>query len=170
MSTLDHGFGMEGAPQSIPTGVISALARTHPWARLLAIFGFVVVALMLLAGLAGGIMGVASGSAETAAAMIIYPLLSLLYFFPSLYLLRFANRTRDFVSQADPRLLEAALESQRVLYKFVAIYVIVCMVLIIVMGIAIAAMGVAAGGALRSLSRGLSHRFRYHAKLVGQAM
>jgi hypothetical protein len=151
MSTLDDGFGMEGASQLIPPGVVTTLARTHPWARFLATLGFVVVGLMLLAGLAGGVMGFFSGSIQAAAVMIIYPIMSLLYFFPSLYLLRFANRTRDFVAHGNPALLEAALESQRALYKFVAIYVIVCMVLAIVAIIAVGAMGVAAGGALRSL-------------------
>ena len=64
--------------------------------------------------------------------MVVYPLLSLVYFFPALFLLRFANRTRDFVARGKPHLLQAAMEAQRMLYKFTGIVAIVGFLLSIV--------------------------------------
>ena len=129
MGPLDNEFGMERTVPAFPTGVMAALAGTHPWARFLAILGFCVVGLMLFAGLAGGVAAAASGKPELAVIMVIYPLLSLAYFFPALFLLRFANRTRDFVGRGEPHLLQSALEAQRSLYKVTGIIAIVAIVL-----------------------------------------
>jgi hypothetical protein len=98
------------------------LARTAPWAHLLAIVGFVSVALMILVGLGAGAVGLATGRADTAVLMVIYPLSAVVYFFPSLYMLQYAKRSRRFgqggQSLAD---LDAALDAQRKFFKFAAI-------------------------------------------------
>jgi uncharacterized membrane protein YhaH (DUF805 family) len=151
MGPTDNEFGMERSPQAVPTGVVAALAGTHPWARFLAILGFCVVGLMLFAGLAGGVAGAASGNPELAVIMVIYPLMSLIYFFPALFLLRFANRTRDFVARGEPDLLQAAVEAQRSLYKFTGIVAIIGILLSIGMIILVMTMGLAASGGIPGL-------------------
>jgi hypothetical protein len=98
------------------------LARTAPWAHLLAMVGFVSVALMILVGVGAGAVGLATGRPETAVLMVIYPLSALIYFFPSLYMLQYAKRSRKFAQggQSLPD-LEAALDAQRRFFKFAAI-------------------------------------------------
>jgi hypothetical protein len=146
MGPMDHEDGRERAPQPVSTGVVAALAGTHPWARFLAILAFCLVGLMLFAGLAGGVAAVASGNSEFAVVMVIYPLLSLMSFFPALFLLRFANRTRDFVTRGEPHLLQAAMEAQRLLYKFTGIVAIVGFILAIGTFIMFMTIGLASGG------------------------
>ena len=151
MGPMDNEFGIERAPQAVPTGVTAALAGTHPWARFLAILGFCVVGLMLFAGLVGGVAGAASGNPELAIIMVIYPLLSLIYFFPALFLLRFANRTRDFVARGEMHLLQSAMEAQQSLYKFAGIVAVISILLSIGAFILFMSMGLAASGGIPGL-------------------
>ena len=102
------------------------LARTAPWAHLLAIVGFVSVGLMILVGVGAGAVGLATGRAETAVLMVIYPLSALVYFFPSLYMLQYAKRSRRFAQGGQSLAeLEAALDAQRRFFKFAAIATVV---------------------------------------------
>jgi hypothetical protein len=134
-STADEPYAVpppaapvEPLPPGTPSlgAVPGLLARTAPWAHLLAIIGFVSVGLMILVGVGAGAVGLATGRAETAALMVIYPLSALVYFFPSLYMLQYAKRSRRF-AQGDQSLaeLEAALDAQRRFFKFAAIATVV---------------------------------------------
>jgi hypothetical protein len=102
------------------------LARTAPWTQLLAIMGFGGVVLMIVIGIGAGLVGLATGRAETAVLMVIYPLSALLYFFPSLYMLQYAKRSRQFANRG-PFLsdLESALDAQRKFWKFSAIAAVI---------------------------------------------
>jgi hypothetical protein len=60
------------------------------------------VGLMLVVAIGAGLAGNRDQSAETAVLVVTYPLFALLYFFPSLYLLRYASRIRDFVAHGQP--------------------------------------------------------------------
>jgi hypothetical protein len=115
-------------PPATPSfgAVPGLLARTAPWAHLLAIVGFVSVGLMILVGVGAGAVGLATGRAETAALMAIYPLSALVYFFPSLYMLQYAKRSRRFAQGGQSLAeLEAALDAQRRFFKFAAIATVV---------------------------------------------
>ncbi len=106
------------------------LARTAPWAHLLAVVGFVSVGLMILLGVGAGALGLATGRAETTVLMVIYPLSALVYFFPSLYMLQYAKRSRRFAQGGQSLAeLEAALDAQRRFFKFAAIATVVGVVL-----------------------------------------
>jgi hypothetical protein len=108
------------------SGVAGLLAGTAPWAQLLAVVGFFTVGLMIVVGIGAGVVGLATGRAETAILMVIYPLTALVYFFPSLYMLQYAKRSRTF-SQGGQSLaeLEAALDAQRKFFKFAGIATVV---------------------------------------------
>jgi len=119
---------VEPLPPATPSfgGVPGLLARTAPWAHLLAIVGFVSVGLMILVGVGAGAVGLATGRAETAVLMAIYPLSALVYFFPSLYMLQYAKRSRRFAQGGQSLAeLEAALDAQRRFFKFAAIATVV---------------------------------------------
>ena len=112
------------------------LQQTQPWARLISIMGFVSVAFMMIGGVAAGAIGLATQNVQAAVLVIVYPLLAVLYIFPSMYLMRYSNRIREFVSQGQPAQLEAALDAQRSFFKFVGILTLA--------GIAVAALGTVA--------------------------
>jgi hypothetical protein len=118
----------QAATETANPAVVRALQRTQPWARFMGIVGFVVVGLMMLIGLGTGAAGIATGNAEAVVLLVIYPLIALLYIFPSLYLVRYANRIRDFVTHGQQSELQAALDAQRSFWKFIGIVTLVSLV------------------------------------------
>jgi hypothetical protein len=116
---------LERPLEALTPGVARMLYRTQPWVRLLAICGFVMVGLMLVVSIGAGVVGIATQRLETTVLVITYPLFAILYFFPSLYLLRYASRIRDFVEQGGPQQLEFALDAQRAFWKFTGILTVV---------------------------------------------
>jgi hypothetical protein len=134
--------------ETLTPGVARILHRTQPWVRLLAICGFAMVGLMLVVAIGAGLAGIATQRVETAVLVVTYPLFALLYFFPSLYLLRYASRIRDFVVDGEPRQLEFALDAQRAFWKFTGILTLVSLgiaALALMIGLVV---GLAAGMAL----------------------
>lgn len=115
-------------------GVPRLLGRTAPWAYLLAIVGFLSVALMIVVGIGAGAVGLATGRAETAILMVIYPLSALIYFFPSLYMLQYAKRSRKFAQGGQSLAeLEAALDAQRKFFKFAGLATVLAVALGVLM-------------------------------------
>ena len=114
-------------PDTPPLGGVPVLlGRTAPWAYLLAIVGFLSVGLMIVVGIGAGAVGLATGRAETVILMVIYPLSALVYFFPSLYMLQYAKRSRKFAQGGQSLAeLEAALDAQRRFFKFAGIATVV---------------------------------------------
>ena len=105
------------------------LGQTQPWARLMGIVGFVTVGMMLLFGLGAAVAVLAMQSGEAALLLAVYPLMAVLYVLPSIYLMRYANRIRDFIAQRQQHQLEAALDAQRAFWKFMGIFALVSLVL-----------------------------------------
>jgi len=128
--------------------IARTLERTAPWTRLLAILGFISVVLMVGIGLVAGVAGIVTSRPEAVILMLIYPVMGLLYFFPSLYLLQYTQRIREYI-QGGNQLghLEIALEAQRKFWFFVGILTVV--------GIAISLLGVVAAIGVAFLARGM---------------
>jgi len=80
---------------------------------------------MIVVGLGAGVFGVATGNLSLVPLAILYPIIGLLYIFPSLYLVRYSNRIREFVSEGQQTQLEAAIEAQRAFWRFVGILTVV---------------------------------------------
>src|SRR5512138_807521 len=83
---------------SAPSEVTTQLRRTQPWVRFLSIMGFIASGLMVLLGLVVGAASAATGRTEILPVMIMYPIIGVLYIFPSLYLLRYADGIKRFLS------------------------------------------------------------------------
>lgn len=100
-------------------GVIGILRRTLPWVRLLSIFGFLAVALFAVLGVVS-FMGISSERVESIPhqALFVYPILMALSFVPAFYLHKSARKMSMFVAQGHMVQLEAVLEAQRGLWKF----------------------------------------------------
>ena len=117
--------------------VVEILAQTRPWVLFFSVLGFICCGLMVAIGLFGGIFAIASGQAE-GALLLLYPILGLLYFFPSRFLLRYAQRIRDLSHSRNATDLEAALSAQKSFWRFSGILVVSILVLyavLIVLGV-----------------------------------
>jgi hypothetical protein len=132
-------------------GIGSQLQRTQPWVRFLAIFGFVSAGLMILGGLFAGAAGAlvaAGGQPEAMQLMVllfVYPLFGVLYIYPSLCLLRYANHIRRFVAAPGAAHLEAALDAQRSFWKFAGILAAISIVATVLLFFLALVAGIAAG-------------------------
>jgi|SRR5688572_29985705 hypothetical protein len=133
---------------TLSPAVARILKETQPWARTMGILGFISVAVMILGGLAAGLVGVATGNLESVTLMILYPALGIMYVVPSMYLMRYANRIGEFVAQGHVSQLESALDAQRSFWRFVGIITIVSIaisILIVMAGIVLGLLAAAAG-------------------------
>jgi len=124
------------------------LGQTQPWARLMSILGFVTVGMMLLIGLGTAVAVMATQGWEAAFLLAVYPLMAVFYVLPSIYLMRYANRIRDFIAQSQQHHLEAALDAQRAFWKFISIFALVSLVLSGVAMLVALVLGGVAGGLL----------------------
>ncbi|HYE53338.1 MAG TPA: DUF5362 family protein [Chitinophagaceae bacterium] len=106
------------------------LHETARWAKFLAIVGFIACAFIVLAGIfAGSIMssmGDGFGMAGLGVgAAIMYILIALLWFFPCLFLYRFAVRTQVALRNNEQQNLTAGLANLKSYFKFVGILTII---------------------------------------------
>jgi len=119
-------------PERSKTGAQRILEGTRPWVLLLSILGFCMAGLLVLLGVAAGGLGLATRRPETLIFLVTYPLLGLLYVFPSMHLFHYACSIRDFVSSGHEQHLENALTAQRSFWRFVGVWSIVGAVLTVV--------------------------------------
>lgn len=154
MSSADEGAGPSVGAGSKPLGLITPLVVDHlrgtkPWVRLLSIVGFVTSALVLIVALVmpfgGALSGELGGAVGGVAMAAVYLLLGCLYFFPSLFLFRYASAIRRFLETGDGASLELALSHQRSFWRLVGIMTVVvlcfyavALVIAVMLGIATA--------------------------------
>lgn len=112
--------------------VVSILRQTQPWVRFLSVLGFIFSTLMVLVGTIGfaamTFAGAGAGPIERSVLLMYIPM-GVLYFFPSLFLFRYASRINALWANRSVRQLEDALEAQKSFWKFVGILMLVAMVL-----------------------------------------
>jgi hypothetical protein len=110
------------------------LAQAARWAKFLAIVGFVVCGLIFIVAIfAGAILGnLGSIGQFGASSMMSGPLISviyiafgLLYFFPCLYLFRFASRMQIALRNNDQGVLNSSFKSLKSCFRFVGIMTLV---------------------------------------------
>jgi hypothetical protein len=133
----------DSSPVTAPPGgsstVAEQLQRTQPWVRFLSIMGFILAGFMVLFGLVVGAAGAATGNYQTLGIMVMYPIMGVVYVFPSIFLLRYADRIKTFVASGQEQDLAGALDAQRSFWKFAGILTIVS-IIFSVLFIAIAVM------------------------------
>lgn len=112
------------APAVAP-GTVKIMERTRPWVLFMSILGFVSVGFMILGGIGVAIAGVATQKPEFAIVAIVYPLLGLVYLFPSLHLYRYSTRIRVLMANAQVQQLDSALDAQRAFWKFVGVMTVI---------------------------------------------
>jgi hypothetical protein len=133
------------------------LGETAKWARFLAIVGMVSLALIVIAGIylatvmtsmqsrlddefGGRTNPFASGMGIGMAAL--YLILALIWFFPLLFLLRFANQMRSALAADNQELLNASFQNLKACMRYVGIITLIILViyaLVFIIGIVTAA-------------------------------
>ena len=124
------GFGIDQSSRS-------HLWEAAKWARFLAIVGFVMCGLVAIAGIfVGSFFATSSpyegeyGSRSIFAGMgvvlsIFYFGFAVLYFFPCLFLLRFANHMRNAINTDDQVTLNRSFQNLKIMFRYVGILTII---------------------------------------------
>ena len=117
----------------------SHLAETAKWARFLSIVGMIGMGLMVLFGLFFSTIVGSSGSDafEEAGASsgfaaawgvgmaVFYIIIAVLWFFPLLYLLRFANTIKTALNSNDQAALTVSFQNLKSCFKYIGIFTII---------------------------------------------
>ena len=126
------GFGIDTASRV-------HLAEAAKWARFLAIVGFVVCGLIVILGIfAGSFLSMMSGlssddyrgstaltSGLGAFMAVFYIGMAILFFFPYLFLFRFANHMKSSLNTNDQLTLNSSFQNLKIMFRYVGILTIV---------------------------------------------
>lgn len=110
------------------------LDEARKWANFLAILGFIFCGFMVLFGVVFSLL-LDNLPAEAAQVIpgfvliIFYIILAVIYFFPSLYLYRFALRAKQALLSKDSTLLSGSLDSLRDCFRYLGIVSIIFLIL-----------------------------------------
>lgn len=109
-----------------PSAVVAPLRDTRPWVKLVSVLGFIGSALVF----AVSIFMLFSDDERTPTWLALVSALSaVLYFYPSLYLWRYAKGIEEHLQRRDEPTLARALEHQRSFWKYVGALTLVFVVL-----------------------------------------
>ena len=119
------------------------LLYTSKWANFLAILSFVGIGLMVLGGLIVTVIGTSFSGFQTSTAPmglfgIIYMLIALLYFFPTLYLYNFSQNIQKALANSNQQNLDIGFENLKSFFKFIGIFTIITISLYILLFIFVA--------------------------------
>ncbi|HMJ70799.1 MAG TPA: hypothetical protein VK508_17980 [Cyclobacteriaceae bacterium] len=122
---IDSSSG-SGSGLSVTSQGASYLKETGGWAKFLSILGFCFVGLMVIVALFLGTVMSTIGMEQQIAGFqvlvtVVYLLFAALYFFPILYLFRFATKVTAAVKSNDTVGLTSALENLKSHYKFIGL-------------------------------------------------
>lgn len=130
--TTLFGFGIDTASRA-------HLSEAAKWAKFLAIVGFVVCGLIVIAGIfAGSFLSMMSGtysdeyrgstaltSGMGAVMAVMYIGMAILFFFPYLFLFKFANQMKSALNTNDQQTLNSSFQNLKVMFRYVGILTIV---------------------------------------------
>ena len=117
--------------------LVEPLAKTQSWVLFLGILGCIVASLALVVQVGKGFMQmIAAGNpakgGEAFGGMIFNVLFVMVWFAPSIYLIRYGNHIDFFRRSRKPSDLEAALRAQKSFFKFCGIFAIILLVIIVI--------------------------------------
>lgn len=112
------------------TQINDYLLETSKWGKLLAIFGYVLIGIMILIAVVmmAGVSAVnrAFGAEISMGYMgFIYLVIALLYYFPTTYLYSFSNQVRQGLQSQEMGSITSAFQNLKSLFKFMGIFAIV---------------------------------------------
>ncbi len=114
----------QNAPAGLEVGpaAMNHLRLSAKWAKFLAILGFIFIGFMVLVGFMIMSFGTFAEEFGMASGLgMLYFLFALVYFFPVLYLYRFADRTQEALQSRHSGILTEGLENLGKHYQFIGI-------------------------------------------------
>jgi hypothetical protein len=147
------------APPAITSAMTEYLKQTKPWVRFISILLFIGIGLLVLGGLvimiSAGAMssGGSSPFGAVPAALIgsIYAVLGLLYFFPALFLFRYADGIKKALTVDLVGGMEDALRNQKSFWRFLGILMLIILIVeVIAVVVLILAFALGGFGSIRS--------------------
>ncbi|MES1222910.1 MAG: DUF5362 family protein [Bacteroidota bacterium] len=144
---------------SIDPAAKAHLSEAARWARFLAIVGFVIIGLIVIVGVfVGALFGSmtrglagndlnnvgAAGGVMGSFLIVIYICAAALYFFPCLFLFRFATKMKTALAANDQETLNTSFQNLKKLFRFVGIMTIIVLAfyaIILVFGLLGAGLG-----------------------------
>jgi hypothetical protein len=124
MAALDAPPADLGPP--VPPSIVVILGKTRPWVKLLGVVFFVLFGIMIAFGIAAAM---ATRSLFPVSALIPFMIVIAVYMPPALFLWQYAGNIQRLQSGGGLPALEAALTSQKSLWKYLAILAIVMAVI-----------------------------------------
>ncbi len=132
---VDLSISPHHTPNTITDRMIESLEKTRPWVRLVSVLGFLSSALMGLGAIlvlvfATMLPDMDIGVAGAGAIAIIYFVMAVIYFIPSLFLSQYASQI-SALRAAEDRVppLESALELQKSFWRYIGIFALVSVLL-----------------------------------------
>lgn len=115
--------------------LLPPLMETKPWVRLCSILGFIFTAFILLGAL--GILAAGSRVTGPLASMgsgvaVLYILMAVFYFVPSLYLFKYASAIATANETRNTNDITRALGTQKSFWKFVGIVAAISLILMVI--------------------------------------
>lgn len=124
------------------------LTETARWAKFLAICGFIMLALMIVYGIViTTVMSATMGAMEnefggyyqqssltagmTTFMIVIFIVVALIYFFPILFTLRFANKMKIALNNNDQDALNESFMNLKITLRYLGILTIICLALML---------------------------------------
>ena len=128
METTENPYELPQQQLIIDLASQSFLQTTAKWAKALAVIGFVMIGLIILVAVyVTSTTGIWSQlGAQNFILTAIYSLMGLLYFFPTLYLYRFAVKMQEGLEENDQEMVQESFQNLKSLFKFVGILTVVC--------------------------------------------
>jgi uncharacterized membrane protein YjgN (DUF898 family) len=137
-------FGLE-----IDASGKSHLSETARWAKFLAIIGMVMCGALIIIGIfvstamAGamndlerggmsGYRGTANATGMGATMMVTYIIMAVIYFFPCLFTLRFANHMKSAIGSNDNASLNESFKNLKVTFRYMGIITIISLALFLI--------------------------------------
>ncbi|MGZ8516752.1 MAG: DUF5362 family protein [Chitinophagaceae bacterium] len=136
------------------------LAEAAKWAKFLSILGFIMCGLIVLIGIFfGSFFSMfssrygssqyndlpASSTGLGAAMAIYYVVIALVYFFPCLFLFRFATKMKTALGSGDQEVLNSSFQNLKASFRFVGVLTIIGLAFL-VLALVVGMLGFATGG------------------------
>lgn len=125
MDTLDQHIELDSDKLRINNSIKENLITAAKWARFLAVMAFVFTGIMGIASLVILIVALSSGVSYYIGMGLGYMILTIIFIFPGLYLIRFAGSTEKGLKSNKQGEFDYGIENLKSLFKFAGIYTIV---------------------------------------------
>ena len=137
---MEEQLQNEGSPLfglNIDHFIKSHLSETAKWAKFLSVLGLIVCALLVIGGIFAATVlstlqrtnrfndGLPVYTVAPAFIAIIYIVIAILYFFPCLYLLRFANKMKTALASDNQESLTVSFQNLKAVFRFIGILTII---------------------------------------------